>query len=704
MTENDLMMYSPIVKIEENSIPDMKHAPNHSGEKNFNCEICGKIFQTNGYLTIHRRVHTGEKPYCCELCGKSFADPSYFNQHKREQHTDIATTLFKCESCGKFFKREKNLRLHQLTHTESGNSSTGAQIFSEEFKADALKVVEEVGLTQASKRLKVSFYTLRNWSTLIKNGQKCNVCSKIFPFKAQLERHIKMKHIEAPRNHSAWKFSDEFRQHVVNFAAETSAEIATKNFDLADATVRRWMKVFHKPIVCTMCGRVCAYKKEIKDHMLKVHKIEYEEPTCVEETPYKKPDYEIDDRAIHPHPNVHFYEHSKCLESNKPNGEINSKQENQTNLEHTEEPSVDHADRVIKKEETFEVYDENSEGICSDNDESTDVEKSLEICKENNEEDIIKEEFNEDNELKYKHEIGQESNSHLLEEECPLKVQIKIEDRKTTNEKTLDCDKCGRAFRSPYDLKRHYLTHTGEKPYMCQVCNKSFSLKHALKRHEQSHEIGSHECNLCQKVFPHEKILERHLATHEKKGSHVCIHCGQGFNQKWSLTEHERKHTGENPFPCQECDSRFASKRKLKDHYLSLHSESHPKPYICTLCGKGFKRNGELSSHMNTHTGDKPFECEKCGLNFTFKGGLRKHTLKHMIDEGTYCEEEIAIKICNECGKAFYSNAHLQRHMKSHFGIKDFHCNICGKSFAANRNLQQHFQIMHEKVGVSELI
>ena len=125
---------------------------------------------------------------------------------------------------------------------------------------------------------------------------------------------------------------------------------------------------------------------------------------------------------------------------------------------------------------------------------------------------------------------------------------------------------------------------------------------------------------------------------------------------------------------------------------------------ICTLCGKGFKRNGELSSHMNTHTGEKPYECEKCGLNFTFKGGLRKHTLKHMIDEGTYCQDEIAIKTCNECGKAFYSNAHLERHMKSHFGIKDFHCNICGKSFAANRNLQQHFQIMHEKVGVSEII
>ena len=129
------------------------HRMGHTGEKNFPCHICGQSYKTKHYLIIHTRLHTGEKPHCCEECGKAFADPSALKNHQK-QHLDNETTA--CEICGKVYKMKKNLKRHMIVHSNGNLSDTGPRIYSNDFKLDVLKKVQEIGLSATAKLVKVS--------------------------------------------------------------------------------------------------------------------------------------------------------------------------------------------------------------------------------------------------------------------------------------------------------------------------------------------------------------------------------------------------------------------------------------------------------------------------------------------------------------------------------------------------------------------
>ncbi|KAI5703101.1 hypothetical protein M8J75_007680 [Diaphorina citri] len=49
--------------------------------------------------------------------------------------------------------------------------------------------------------------------------------------------------------------------------------------------------------------------------------------------------------------------------------------------------------------------------------------------------------------------------------------------------RTYPCEKCGKVFGWPTDLKRHVLIHSGLRPFSCQHCGSSFNRSCLLKKH-----------------------------------------------------------------------------------------------------------------------------------------------------------------------------------------------------------------------------
>lgn len=58
------------------------------------CEHCGKIFSQHSRLVYHMNSHTNEREFECDICHKKFNTAQYVTTHKRKVHGDQEKVLF----------------------------------------------------------------------------------------------------------------------------------------------------------------------------------------------------------------------------------------------------------------------------------------------------------------------------------------------------------------------------------------------------------------------------------------------------------------------------------------------------------------------------------------------------------------------------------------------------------------------------------
>lgn len=111
--------------------------------------------------------------------------------------------------------------------------------------------------------------------------------------------------------------------------------------------------------------------------------------------------------------------------------------------------------------------------------------------------------------------------------------------------RTAMCDKCGKTFKSIYNVKKHHELAHSDVPksvpvaQQCNICGAWLShltgLKHHMKDIHESLQT-EHRCHICQKVSSTARALKRHVnSNHVNAKQFPCNMCDKVFKRADNL-------------------------------------------------------------------------------------------------------------------------------------------------------------------------
>lgn len=149
-----------------------KHHETKCKTRRYNCDQCEYMTFSIGNLDLHKRKHTGERPFSCEVCDRRFTRVSHLNQHIKLHAEEFD---MHCSACGRGYSNADDLQKHEITCK------------NRKFQCHMCRDIHH-RMDNLKRHIKITHM-----------GQKevmCEYCSKQFPAKSSLVKHIRHRHPE----------------------------------------------------------------------------------------------------------------------------------------------------------------------------------------------------------------------------------------------------------------------------------------------------------------------------------------------------------------------------------------------------------------------------------------------------------------------------------------------------------------------------
>ncbi|XP_060867315.1 gastrula zinc finger protein xFG20-1-like [Metopolophium dirhodum] len=250
-------------------------------------------------------------------------------------------------------------------------------------------------------------------------------------------------------------------------------------------------------------------------------------------------------------------------------------------------------------------------------------------------------------------------------------------------EKHLRCTigKCKARFGTEDNLMYHIKCHLDDKfkciEFECQFTDSKWvsMMTHLWKTH--SIDVEMFGCNQCDfKTNSLYKLNTFHKNIHKQEKPFLCSMCKKGFKSIKQLRNHKAIHVK---------NGRSSPKAELVCQHCCRNFSSKPllhqhiasvhigvRPYTCNICGYATAVASSLKLHQRLHTGEKPFACDECGFRTADHNTLRKHKMRHTGRKNYTCPL---------CDYSCIQACSYKNHLKSkHPGMDDgfvYSCNMC---------------------------